>query len=183
MTRTVLALALPFAVLPFGVRSLQAQDDAPMTRFIGNIGYVSTGGNTSVSTLNIGDKFVIQTPDKRVVFTQTLNLVYGRADGETNAENYRAGLRLDYGIGGAAYLFALAGWDRNVFGGIARRFEETVGVAYRAMQLPSDELTLEFGLSLFQQRNVVASDGVDDNYAAGRAGAAYKHTINKNTFV
>lgn len=183
MTKTALTLALLLAAAPFGVRPAMAQDDAPKSQFTGNIGYVSTGGNTSVSTLNIGDRFVIQTPDKGVVFTQTLNLVYGKADGEKNAENYRAGLRLDYSLGGSVYLFALTGWDRNVFGGIARRFEETVGVAYRAVELPSDELTLEFGLSLFQQRNVVSSNGFDDNYAAGRAGVAYRHTFNKTTFV
>lgn len=183
MIPTARSLPALLATATFAAGALQAQDAASKTSFTGNIGYVSTAGNTSVSTLNLGDKFVAQSGDGRVAFTQTLNVVYGRAEGEKNAENYKAALRLDYGLGGSLFLFGLAGWDRNVFGGISRRFEETVGLAWRAVRLPSDELTVELGLSLFQQRNTVSGNGLDDNYAAGRAGVAYKHTFNKTTFV
>jgi putative salt-induced outer membrane protein len=161
-----------------------AAAQAKATSFTGDIAYVSTGGNTSVSTLSIGDKFVVQSADKRVIFTQVLGIVYGRSEGVKNAENYRAQVRLDYGLDQALYLFGRAGWERNTFGGIARRFEETVGLAWRAIRLPSDELTLEGGLSLVQQRNVVdGNGGLDNNFTAGRAGADYRHTFSKHTFI
>lgn len=171
----VLALVVP--------SSLAGQDQVKTVSFTGDVAFVSTAGNTSVSTLNLGDRFVAQTPDKRLVFTQVLGIVYGRSEGEKNAENYRATIRLDHLVNHAVYAFGMAGWERNVFGGIARRFEETVGLAWRALRLPNDELTVEGGLSLVQQRNVVAANGVEDNFTAGRLAAAYKHLITGSAFV
>lgn len=164
---------------------LAAQDAPPKTRsFTADFGFVNASGNTSVTTLNVGNKFVANTVDKRVIFTQLFNAVRSRADGATNAENFRGQLRLDYGIGGRLYLFGLTGWDRNVPGGVRRRFEETIGLAYKAITLPNDELGLEVGLSLFQQRNVVpvTAGNFDDNFKAGRAAGLYKHVFNKASF-
>jgi putative salt-induced outer membrane protein len=165
--------------------SLPAQAaPAKNTAFSADLGFVSTAGNTSVTTLNLGDKLVIQSTGQRVIFTQTLGIVYGETAGEKSVENYRAQVRLDYGLNGGVYLFGLTGWDRNVFGGISRRFEETVGVAWKAVRLPNDELTVEAGLSLFQQRNVVAVSGeVDDNFTAGRLGGLYKHKFTAAAFL
>lgn len=163
---------------------LAQEAPAKTTSFTADLGFVSTAGNTSVSTLNIGDKLVVQKADKRLIFTQTLGIVYGETDGEKNAENYRAQARLDVAVDGNLYLFALTGWDRNVFGGISRRFEETIGLAWKPVRLPSDDLTLEGGLSLFQQRNTVSGNGsFEDNFTAGRAAGLYKHTFSKTTFL
>ncbi len=107
-----------------------------------DLGFVNASGNTSVTTINLGDKFVVNSPDKRVIFSQTFNAVRSQTDGTKNAENYRGQLRLDYGLGGKFYLFGITGWDRNVFAGVARRFEETVGLPYQALALPNDDLTL-----------------------------------------
>ncbi len=134
-----------------------------------DLGFVNASGNTSVTTVNLGDKFVVNSQDKRVIFTQTFSAVRSQTDGTKNAENYRAQLRLDYGLGGKLYLFGLTGWDRNVFAGVARRFEETIGLSYKALALPNDDLAFEFGLSLFQQRNTIATLGnFDDNFTGGR---------------
>ncbi|MBM4186059.1 MAG: DUF481 domain-containing protein [Gemmatimonadetes bacterium] len=178
-SRIVLLLAL----LPAG---LAAQEAPPKTRsFTADFGFVNASGNTSVTTLNVGNKFVANSVDKRVIFTQLFNAVRSRADGATNAENFRGQLRLDYGLGGRLYLFGLTGWDRNVPGGVRRRFEETIGLSYKAIALPNDELGLEVGLSLFQQRNVVATSPgeFDDNFKAGRVAGLYKRVITKASFV
>jgi putative salt-induced outer membrane protein len=168
--------------------SLSAQEAAKKektTSFTGDVGFVNTAGNTRVTTLNVGDKFVANTPDKKIIFTQLLAAVYGETDGEKSAENYLGQLRLDYGLGDRFYLFGLTGWDRNTFGGISRRFEETIGLAYKALARPKDELGFEVGLSLFQQRNTVADDlgSFDDNYKAGRLAGLYKHTFQKTSFL
>ena len=175
--RCFLAFAVP--------TTLMAQDaKVKTTSFTGDFGFVNASGNTSVTTLNIGDKFVVNTADKKVIFTQLFNAVRSEADGTKNAENYRGQLRLDYQLSGKLYLFGLTGWDRNVPGGVSRRFEETIGLAYKAVALPNDELGLEVGLSLFQQRNVVAirPNVFDDNFKAGRLAGAYKHTFTKASF-
>lgn len=149
-----------------------------------DLGFVNASGNTSVTTFNLGEKFVANTTNKRVIFAQLFNLVRSEADGEKNAENARAQLRLDYGLGGRLYLYGLTGWDRNRFAGVDRRFEETVGLSYKAVSLPNDDLTVEAGLSLFQQRNTVAgADGsLDDNFAAGRLASMYKHKLSGASF-
>lgn len=179
----MLRRVVPVLLLP---SMLLAQDAKVKTTSItADVGFVNASGNTSVTTLNVGDKFVAQTADKRVIFSQIFTAVRSRADGTTNAENFRGQLRMDYGLGGRLYLFGLTGWDRNVPAGVRRRFEETIGLAIKAVTLPNDELNLEVGLSLFQQRNVVAtSPGVfDDNFKAGRAAGFYKHTITKASFL
>ena len=168
-----------------GPVGLRAQDPPAKTRsFNADFGFVSASGNTSVTTFNLGDKLVLNTPDKRVIFTQMFGAVRSQADGTKNAENYKAQLRLDYHLSGRLYLFGLTGWDRNPPAGVSRRFEETIGLAYKAVTLPNDELGFEFGLSVFQQRNLQAPVGgsFDDNYKAGRAGANYKHTFTKAAF-
>ena len=168
--------------LSIGTVQLTAQDTVKTKSFVADFGVVNVAGNTSVTTINLADKFVANTRDKAVIFTQILGAVYGRTDGEKTVENYRAQLRLDYKLSGRLYLFGLAGWDRNTFGGVDRRFEETIGLAYRAIDRPQDQLDFEAGFSLFQQRNTVADNGsFDDNFKAGRLASFYKRTFRKST--
>lgn len=174
--RLLLALAVPANLVAQGGK-------VKTTEFSADFGLVNASGNTSVTTFNLGNKFVANTADKKVIFTQIFNTIRSEANGTTNAETYRAQLRLDYGLGDQWYLYGLTGWDRNVPGGVSRRFEETVGVSYLAVALPNEEFAIEVGLSLFQQRNVVPISGVlDDNYRAGRVAASYQHTFNTANF-
>jgi len=170
-------------IVPTAVATAQ-QKPVKTTALTADLGFVNAAGNSSVTTFNIGDKFVAQTKDKRLVFTQTFAAVYGRTDGEESAENYRAHLRLEHHLTDGLFVFGLTGWDRNIFAGIERRFEETVGLSWKPFSLPQDELALEGGLSLFQQRNTVADPPgtYDNHYKAGRIGAAYKHTFSKAAF-
>lgn len=167
------------------VGSAAGQDKKEKTQALNvDLGFVNASGNTSVTTINVGDKFVVNSQDKRVIFSQAFNAVRSQTDGTKNAENYRAQLRLDYGVGGKLYLFGLTGWDRNVFAGVARRFEETIGVSYKALALPNDDLAVELGLSLFQQRNTIAALGsFDDNFTAGRLAGMYKRKLAGSSFL
>ena len=163
---------------------LSAQDRPRRIQFTGDVGLVDASGNSSVTTVNVGDKLLIQTADKKAIFSETFGLVYGRSEGLVNASNWRAGTRLDYGLGTRLYLFGLLGLDRNRFAGIERRFEEGVGLAWRAVEDAQDLLGLEAGLSLFQQRNTTTSaGGVNDNFIAARAALAYKHSFSKTAFL
>ncbi len=166
------------------VSPLVGQDKKEKTQAVNvDFGFVNASGNTSVTTLNLGNKYVTNTADKRVIFTQLFNAVRSQTDGEKQAENYRAQLRLDYGLGGKLYLFGLTGWDRNVFAGVSRRFEETIGLSYKAVALPNDDLTFEVGLSQFQQRNTIATAGkFDDNFTAGRLAGLYKRKLTDASF-
>jgi putative salt-induced outer membrane protein len=166
-----------------GAAQAQAKP-AKTTSLSADLGFVNAAGNSSVTSFNVGDKFVAQTQDKRLVFTQTFAVVYGRTDGDKSAENYRAHLRLEHHLTDGLFVFGLTGWERNVFAGIGRRLEETVGLSWKPVALPRDELGFEGGLSLFQQHNTVAEPPgtFDNNYKAGRIGANYKHTFSKSAF-
>ena len=184
MTHRSIALALLGLVV--GAGHLFGQDKKEKTRsFTADFGFVSAAGNTSVTTFNIGDKFVVNSADKKVVFTQVFSAVRSEADGVKNAENFRGQLRLDYGVGHRFYLFGLTGWERNRPAGIARRFEDTLGLSFKAVSQPQDELNFEFGLSLFQQKNTEAINGqlLNDDYMAGRLAGAYKHIFNASTIL
>src|SRR6185503_15322773 len=74
------------AAVLFSPSSLLAQADAPKpVTFSGDIGFVNTAGNTSVTTLSVGDKLVARTGS--LVLTQLFALVYGRSAGEENANS------------------------------------------------------------------------------------------------
>lgn len=182
----VRTVALGLVLVGWGSPSAFAQEAKAKTTALNvDLGFVNASGNTSVTTLNLSDKFVASTPNKRVVFTQLFNVVRSQTDGVKNAEALRAQLRLDYGLGGDLYLFGFGGWDRNLFAGVSRRFEETVGLSFRALSSPNDDLAFEVGLSLFQQRNAVAApDGArDDNFTAGRLAGTYKRKLTGTSFL
>lgn len=177
-------VALAIGLASIAVQPLAGQEKPKTSSFAVDLGFVSAAGNTSVTTFNFGDKVVLNSADKRVIFTQTFAVVRSEADGVKNAENYRAQLRLDYGLRPRVFLFGLTGWERNVPAGVARRFEETVGLAVKAIASPRNQLGLELGLSLFQQRNTdsVGGQKLRDDYKAGRVAAMFKHRFSESTF-
>lgn len=179
-------LVTGLVLLSVASRSARAQAPAVKTTSVtADLGFVSAAGNSKVTTFNVGDKFIAQTRDKRLVFTQTFGAVYGRTDGAKSAENYRAHLRLEHHLTDGLFLFGLTGWERNAFAGFSRRFEETIGLTLKVVDQPNDQLGFEGGLSLFQQRNTVADDfgSFDNNYKAGRLAGAYRHLFTKTTFL
>jgi putative salt-induced outer membrane protein len=169
---------LSLALIGLVAQTLPGQAAAPRnTAFTVDFGLASAAGNTSVSTLNFRDKFSQRSKDSVITFTQTFGTVYGKTDHKTSAESYAGQLRGDFALSPRCYLFALTGWDRNLFGGIERRLEETAGLGIKAVATPKNELNLELGLSLFQQKNSTAAAGgsLQDNYTAGRLGGHYLH--------
>jgi putative salt-induced outer membrane protein len=185
MVRAAQTLPTLVALGLFAIAPVAAQEGPVKPRsFSGDLGFVNVSGNTSVTTLNVGDKFTAMSHDGRAAFTQTAGVVYGKTNGTKSAQSYTAQLRGDYGLGGKLYLFGLAGWERNTFAGVARRFEETMGLGFKAITEPNDHLEFEAGLSLFQQKNTFAHSGesLDDNYKAGRVAGAYKHVFTKSSF-
>lgn len=146
-------------------------------RFEANLGYVNTAGNSESSTLSIGEKIRYASP--RVELAQLFRVVRGRADGELNADLWVASLRGDYRLSQRLAVYGLVAFDRNTLAGISSRFEEGVGLAWHAIRAPRDLLDLEAGVSLLQQR---ATDDRQDDFAAGRLGARYRHTFRPKTY-
>lgn len=125
---------------------------------------MQVSGNTSVTTTSVGQKLT-QSRGK-LSFEQLVNFVYGEQNGVPNTNFLKAGVRADYRLAGLFSAFASVAFDRNTFAGIERRFEENLGLAWRAVGTERDTLRIEAGFSVTQQ---VSTDGTESDFPAGRA--------------
>ena len=158
---------------------LAAQESADTLRLGGTIGLVQTSGNSDLLTLNVGEELAWLSG--AVALRQAFTTVYGRSEGQTNASSWRASVRGDYRFSTALAAFARAGFDRDRFAGISRRFEEGVGLALVALDRARDRLELELGTDLVQQRTTL---GVSDGFVSGRSVARYRHDFGaRGTYV
>lgn len=148
---------------------LAAQESPDTLRLGGTIGLVQTSGNSDLLTLNVGEELTWLSG--AVALRQSFSTVYGRSEGETNASSWRASVRGDYRLSPALAAFARAGFDRDRFAGISRRFEEGVGLALVALARARDRLELELGTDLVQQRTTL---GLSDDFVSGRSAARYR---------
>jgi putative salt-induced outer membrane protein len=161
----------------------QAQDKKKSVGFTGDIGFVNTAGNTHLTTINVGDKLTVQAG--KVALTQTFALVYGKSEGVQNANSQVLRARADYPLGTRLSMYGFAGYERNRFAGIDHRIEEGVGLAAALLRSPMNELDLEAGVGLVQQRllpDPAIDATVSDNFFSGRAAAKYKHLFSKTTY-
>jgi len=137
-----------------------------------NVAFVDAAGNTDVTTLSGDQRLEYAPPESGWTLTEFASIVYGKTGEETSANALKLGGRADRAITARLSAFAGAGYERNRFAGIARRFEELAGIAYKVLDLPRDWLTAELGAAFTQQRNL---DATDDDFVAARAAAAYRH--------
>src|SRR5438874_6122965 len=108
---------VPAAVLLFVAASALAQSPVPLPvpapapsatslpapapvaspiRLTLDVGAVNATGNTTVTNLNVGDRFEYKSKAAGVV--QFANIIYGRIGDSTTAEQVKAGLLLDHRI-------------------------------------------------------------------------------------
>lgn len=170
------ALVLTLCAAAITPAAAAAQDaEPPRTQFTGDVGFVSVSGNTSVTTLNVGERFIRRlTPWE---FTQEFGVVYGRTEGVESSNLWRASLRADYGLGSRWALYALTGFDRNKFAGIDARFAYGLGAVARIVASDIDQLNLEAGFQLTQQENL---DGSDDSFTSLRGAGSWRHVFSEN---
>lgn len=167
---SVLAVALPFGAA--------AQDPPPKPmELTADFGFVSTSGNSDVTTLNLGEKLILRAG--RWEHKQQAGSVYGAENDQQTSNLLFGNWRSDFALNSRMALFGYAGYDRNTFAGISRRLEETVGVAAKLLTLASDALTLEAGFGLTQQRS---TDGTSNNFSALRTGTLYRHNFSGSSY-
>jgi len=171
------------AVLLVPATGARAQDSTKNVSFTGDIGFVNTAGNTYLTTINLGDKLTVLAG--KVLLTQTFALVYGKSEGVQNANSQVARIRGDYPLVGWLSVYGLAGYERNRFAGIDHRLDEGVGLAANLMREEKNEMDLEAGVGLVQQRLQPDPDvdiTVKDNFASGRAAWRFKHLFTKTAW-
>jgi putative salt-induced outer membrane protein YdiY len=170
------AAASVAAVLLLGGARLCAQVDDSLQLTL-DLGFVSTAGNTAVTTLNFGEHLSYSTD--RWILSHFVTVVEGRSNGEETAAQYKTAARADRAFSTRLGAYALGGFERNVFAGIAQRYEEGAGLTAKAVAQPRDQLSLEAGISFIQQRSVAR---VRDTFGAGRAAARYRHGFGEATY-
>ncbi len=170
------ALVMLFAMLP-GRASAQAADGR--VHLTGNLSFVNTAGNSELTTISGDEALLEMTTDSLWKFQQSGAAVYGRSQDSTTASAFKAGARVDRTLASQLSAFVSGNWERNRFAGIARRFEENLGLAYQLLALERDHLGLEAGAAFNQQRSTA---GVDDNFVAIRAAAAFRHLLTDKAY-
>jgi putative salt-induced outer membrane protein len=169
------------ALLPLRLAA-QGEPPNPLT-FTGDVGFVNTSGNTSVTSLSIGDKLV--STKGKGKFTQTAALIYSRTSGQETANNQALRVRYDQSVAPRLAVFTFGGYERNKFAGIARRFDEQAGLAFQVLRAARDAMDLEAGLGLVQETRFAqtgSSATASDNFLAGRTAATYKHSFTKTSY-
>ena len=168
------------AILSFVLAGAAHAQDAkkpPPVEFSGDLGFVSVTGNTTVSTFSMNEKFV-----RRITkweFKQDFGSVYGKTDGAESSNLVRAGVRADYSLAEHWALYALTAYDRNKFAGIKSRFAEGLGGVAKLIANDVNQLNVEAGYQLTQQRNLI---GPDDNFSALRLASSWKHVFTKTSY-
>ena len=168
---------LPHAVLAvvFLAGPAAAQDTLKVTL---DLGFVSTAGNTEVTTLNFGERLSYVTGPW--LFAHVTAVVYGQSGGVETADQWKTGLRADRRLVSRLSAYGLVNYERNRFAGIGRRFEEAAGLAVKVVAAPRDALDVESGINFVQQRNLA---NITDSFAAGRAALTYQHKLTETAFV
>lgn len=175
-----LLCALPCVALAARVQPLAAQqpDTASHLRFTGDVGVVYGSGNTSVTTLNLGEN--IGYAIRKWGITQSLQSVYGKSNGVESANEWHALVRGDRALDDGPSLYVLGAYDRNPYAGIARRFEEGAGLGDKVLRAVHDTIALQAGLSFTQQRT---TDDSVANFPSARGEVTYTHHFAKTSYV
>jgi putative salt-induced outer membrane protein len=146
--------------------------------FTTDLGYVSTTGNTSVMTVNVGQRFNLATGFWR--FEEFLQVVYGESDGRVNSNFIRAAVGGEYALRSSLGVASGLLFDQNRFSGVLRRSEQYLGLVWRVVEGGRDTLRLDAGGSYTQQRNV---DGSTRTFPAARTALWYKRGLAPKAYV
>ncbi len=141
-------------------------------KFSGDIGFVSTSGNTSVQTLNFGDKVSAKLGDLTVA--QTFNGVYGRSKGKAVTSIWRGTFRIDLTVMEGISVYDLVNYERNVFAGLASRVANVGGLSFIVLRNDRHRFVVEGGASLTRQRGIVPGPR-DLDFLGGRMATTYAY--------
>jgi putative salt-induced outer membrane protein len=143
------------------------------------LSFVDTGGNTEVTTLSAKNLLKCKFTDK-LQGGWKLGALYGKSDGEKNAESYSTELRMDYMLTERFYSFALAGFLRDEFAGIDSRYYVGPGIGHKFLIGPEHHLVGEAGVNWVKEEY---TDHTDEAFIEGRAFTQYEYAFtDKNRF-
>ena len=152
----------------------QATRRVPPIHFTGDAGFVSTSGNSTVQTLNLGDKITAKVD--AFTFTQQFAVVHGESDGSTIAASWHGMLRTDMSVHDGVGVYGSVTYERNTLAGLAARIGTVTGLSAQLLKSKTDKLVLEGGVSVTTQRGIVPNLQ-DQDFLGGRAATAFTHQL------
>lgn len=168
----LLASALPVAP------ALAQDDDAPVGwRGKGELGFVSTSGNTDSETLNMLLEFIYEDQAWRHRFTATA--LSSSKDGETDAERYVGEYQGDRKLDEVSYIFGTVRYEQDEFAAYDPVTTVALGYGRELLSGPVHELKTELGIGYRMQEDAVT--GEDEDGAIVRGRAEYVWHITENT--
>jgi putative salt-induced outer membrane protein len=155
----------------------QSPAPAPADPWSGKVGlgYAAITGNAKSSnvTLEVDAKFDLE----RWHHEGTASAFRSTATDQetdvtsTTAERYALGYKVKHDFNLNDYLFGLASYERDQFGGYRRQLSEVVGYGRRLINTDRQVLNLEVGAGAKQSD---LSDGTSQSESVGRLGGDYK---------
>lgn len=141
-----------------------------------DMGYVAASGNTSTKTFSLGDNVTWNAATDFVV-RQKLRAVYGENQDRVIANSLDFDVSGDYRVVDGVGVVVGAGFDRNRFAGVKRRYEQSVGLSWRFATQARDSVRFTGGVLWTQQRNL---EDVQREFVAFRGTFAYRRPIGGN---
>ncbi len=143
------------------------------------ITYVGTSGNTEVTTF--AGKNTLTVPfSANTKGTWKLGALYGKSDGEKNAESYETEIRIDHSHTERLYSFGYGGWSQDRFAGFDARYYIGAGGGYRFVTGPRHFLLGEAGVTYNREEY---TDDTENDFIGGRLYGKYEyHFSEKNRF-
>ena len=135
-----------------------------------DLGLVSASGNANFTSLNVGEKLTRKLG--AIALIENAKILYGRTNGATTTESYDVGARGQYPFTKRIGIYALIGFQRDPFAGLASRWFGGPGVAVALLQTAHDTLGVESGVTSTRERSTA---GVSESFGAARSAASFKH--------
>lgn len=150
--------------------------------FSGSLGFSQTNGNAKAMTTNVTNKLRYTLAGWS--FQQDLAFFYGEANAKVNTNFWNGGVRGERVVAERVSLFLASRYDRNVVQGVANRFQQGFGMTLKALDDPSNKLSVAFGGSLFSQQLTPGSVAkVSRAFPAARAAMDYRRKLTDLAYV
>lgn len=171
-------LAVLAAMLVTTAPAWAQDDDAPVGwRGKGELGFVSTSGNTESETLNMLLEFIYEDQAWRHRFTATA--LSSSKDGQTDAERYVGEYQGDRKLDDVSYIFGTLRYEQDEFAAYDPVTTVALGYGRELLSGPVHELKGELGIGYRMQEDAVT--GEDEDGAIVRGRAEYVWHITENT--
>jgi putative salt-induced outer membrane protein len=172
---------LALLVVLFGVAGVHAEEEEIKEKNKklsdeAEISFVNTTGNTEVTTFS-GKNTLKYKFSEKWEGTWFISGLYGKSDGEKNAERYITQLRADYKYSERTYFYGAGGWLQDKFAGFDARYSAGPGAGYRFLIGPKHFLNGELGINYTVEDY---TDGTDRDFPEGRAFAEYEFAFIEN---